>query len=310
MSFFKPKKDQCSICSTYEQSLELEKSHEEHQERNVAARNEKEKDKERAQTDKSFHASAFDLPAVLTTPCSLVGELFYKRKLACYNISFYSLGSRKWTCYLWDETQGQRGYCEIAICLMMYINSVADRLSPVTEITLFSDTCGGQNRNQYVAAGLLYSLRNTPKLQYLMKCLERGHFEMEVDSIHSTIETAKKRTKVFVPSQWHTVVTMARKHSPYITIPIKYTDVLNLKVLVQECCPNMKVDINGEHIKWPKVKWILTVRRDHPDCIFVNYAFHEGNFFQIDTRVVRRRQSKITWPTCLSSCYNDKLPSI
>ena len=71
MSFFKPKKDQCSICNTYEQKkqegqtirLELEKSHEEHQERKVAARNEKENDKERAQTDKSFHASAFDLQA-------------------------------------------------------------------------------------------------------------------------------------------------------------------------------------------------------------------------------------------------------
>ena len=80
---------------------------------------------------------------------------------------------------------------------MMYINSVADRLSTVTEITLFSDTCGGQNRNQYVAAGLLYSLRNTPKLQYInQKFLERGHSEMEVDSIHSTIETEKENESI------------------------------------------------------------------------------------------------------------------
>ena len=43
----------------------------------------------------------------------------------------------------------------------------------------------------------------------------------------------------------------------------------------------MKVDIDGERINWLKVKWIR-VCRDHPDCIFVNYAFQEGNFFQID----------------------------
>lgn len=62
-----------------------------HQEQKVQSRQQKDKDKQRAISDKTFHAATFNLQAVLTSPCSLVGELYYKRKLSSYNLSFYSL---------------------------------------------------------------------------------------------------------------------------------------------------------------------------------------------------------------------------
>jgi hypothetical protein len=53
-----------------------------------------------------------------------------------YNFTVYSLSDGKGTCFLWNETEGQRGSCEIATCLHLYLNS----LSPCTEqVTLFSD---------------------------------------------------------------------------------------------------------------------------------------------------------------------------
>ena len=90
------------------------------------SKDEKEKDKELVQTQPSCYAATFDLQAVLSTPCSLVGELYYKRKLACYNLSFYSLGDQNGTCYLLDECQAGRGSCEIATCLQMHTNSVTN----------------------------------------------------------------------------------------------------------------------------------------------------------------------------------------
>lgn len=89
LSFFKPKKDQCSICTLYEMKTKQENVDEkterefaEHQERKKKAREERDKDKERAKQEKTYYAATFDLQAVLTTPCSLVGEFYYKRKLS------------------------------------------------------------------------------------------------------------------------------------------------------------------------------------------------------------------------------------
>lgn len=57
---------------------------------------------------------------------------------------------------------------------------------------MYSDTCGGQNRNQFVAAALLYSVKNLPIDFIEQKFLESGHTYMEVDSMHACIERAKK----------------------------------------------------------------------------------------------------------------------
>ena len=161
-SFHKPKKDQCSFCNLYQQqkingtlSPEMEESYKEHQIRKVEGREEKGRDKIKAKEEKTFHACTFDLEAVLSTPCSLVGELYYKRKLSCYNLSFNSLGDKKGVCYLWDESQGGRGSSEIGSCLLMYISRLAENASSLKEITLYSDSCGGQNRNQFVSSALL-----------------------------------------------------------------------------------------------------------------------------------------------------------
>jgi hypothetical protein len=57
---------------------------------------------------------------------------------------------------------------------------------------------------------------------------------MEYDSVHSTIETAKKKTSVYIPSQWSTLVSLARRSNPYIAIPLKYYHVLNWNAFVSK----------------------------------------------------------------------------
>ena len=63
--------------------------YEEHQKRKVEAREEKDKDKQRDKENKNYYVATFDLQAVLTTPCSLVSELYYSRKLCCYNLTIF-----------------------------------------------------------------------------------------------------------------------------------------------------------------------------------------------------------------------------
>ena len=315
LSFFHPKKDQCQVCNHFENlkaegkvDANMQQEYDKHQDRKKMSRLEKEKDKRKAKSDPTYHVSAFDLEAVLTTPCSLVGELYYKHKLCCYNLSFYSLGNSNATCYLWDETQGRRGSCEIGSCILLHLNSLAAATSKVEEVTYYSDTCGGQNRNQFVAAALMYNIRKNNKIKCIsQKFLESGHSEMECDSIHATIEHAKKRTRVYVPSQWETVITLARKNKPYIVVPLKYVDFMDLKKLKKEHFKNMKVDDEGQRINWLKLKWIQ-VRRDFPNSLFLNYTFDATLFKEVRVTLANTRgRPKVTTEIKLTQRYKGKL---
>ena len=82
------------------------------------AREEKAKDKAEAKQKKDCYVATFDMQAVLNTPCALTGELYYARKLCCYNLSIYSLADGHSVCHVWDETQGKRGANEIGTCLI------------------------------------------------------------------------------------------------------------------------------------------------------------------------------------------------
>ena len=294
LSFHKPKKDQCLVCSVYDEkkrqgtvtvSENDEKIYSEHQNLKEAARAEKRADKERAQTDRSFIAATFDLEAVLPTPNSKVGDLYYKRCPSTYNFSLYSLGDKKGICYMWDETNGGRGSCEIGTCILLYINSVAEKCPNVHEISYYSDTCGGQNRNQFVSSALFYALHKHISIQAINhKFFEKGHSEMESDSIHAAVERAKRNTNVYHPSQWDTVVSMARQKNPYIVIPLNHKDFYDLKGLRKTICRNMKTTTEGERVNWLKVKWVR-VTKESPESIFLNYTFDTERFMELSVSV-------------------------
>jgi len=58
---------------------------------------------------------------------------------------------------------------------------------------MFSDTCGGQNRNQNIAAVLFYAVQSIDPINRVeQKFLEQGHTYMECDSMHSFTKLAKK----------------------------------------------------------------------------------------------------------------------
>lgn len=142
----------------------VKKAYEEHMGNKVNAREKKEKEKQKAKTNKQYYAATFDLQAILTTPCSLIGELYYTLKLCCFYLSFYSLGDGHGFCHMWDETQGRREANEIATCLFKHTTSVSRSSTQISEITYYSDTCPGEKRNQFVASSHLYSLEKNPSL--------------------------------------------------------------------------------------------------------------------------------------------------
>ena len=179
-----PKKDQCSICNAYyngddEYKESAKRGWEEHKRRENEAMTVKAADKQRSVDDRNFVAITFDLQAVLYTPHAKEGPIYYKRKLAVYNFTVYDV-LKNGHCFLWDETEGKRGAIEIASALLPFFETLPDN---VTHVSTFSDTCGGQNRNRFIVASMLYAVQKLHiSMVDMIKYMESGHSYLEADS--------------------------------------------------------------------------------------------------------------------------------
>jgi hypothetical protein len=152
-----------------------------------------------------------DLQAVLQIPSGGESLLYYMRKLVLYNFTIYEarLPNAAY-CLCWSEINGKKGSCEIGTCLYYYLKEGLP--ANVKHLTIFSDTCGGQNRNRNIAALLLWTVQNHNHLNIIeQKFLESGHTYMEVDSMHAAIENAAKNVSLNSVSDWKNIFKQARK---------------------------------------------------------------------------------------------------
>lgn len=182
--------------------------------------------------------------------------LFYSRKLAYYNFSVYESNSKAGYCYLWSEVDGHRGSNEISSILFLYLNTV-DEKNDVQDISLYCDSCPGQNKNHKVLSMLHYFLfqcsKNIKKItiNYLLP----GHTYMPVDSIHACIDKSIKKKVIWAPSEWSTVIRNSRiKIGPYNTIVLKHTDFIDWTQVCNSVFSKPKmIDTNNCEIKFKKI---------------------------------------------------------
>ena len=112
----------------------------------------------------------------------------------------------------WSEVEGNRGSNEIGTCMHKWLEQLP---SAIKEVFLFSDTCGGQNRNQNVAALLLYAVQTLAVKVITHNFLESGNTMMECESMHAAIEKEKKYQDVSTVSDWTAIFRNARGKNPY-----------------------------------------------------------------------------------------------
>lgn len=175
--------------------------------------------------------------------------------------------------------------------MLHYLSDIPDHID---EVSLFSDTCGGQNRNQYVAAVLFWAVHKIDHLKLIEhKFLESGHSHMEVDSMHSSIESAQKHSNIYSITEWLNIFRRARssRHckgkrggqtkKPYHVKEMKYTDFKDLKRLAKSTrlMVTKGKTSNGQRVRWLKIKRMRYIKGESK--IFFNYDMSE-NFFYID----------------------------
>lgn len=160
LSFHKPSKDQCDACTIYgmiqEPTAEQREVQKNHQERKQEARDAKAADK----AAPGVLAVCFDLMKVFNAPKLAIGKAYYKRKLAVYNLTFFNLNTSQGRCYVWHKGVAGRGANEISTCVIKYLRDI-DEAGEHRHVVLYSDTCGGQNRNRIVITAITSFLQPT-----------------------------------------------------------------------------------------------------------------------------------------------------
>ncbi|KAK3908779.1 hypothetical protein KUF71_003421 [Frankliniella fusca] len=218
IGFFKPKKDQCSLCSLMRNKSNNRQVREAkkdlwvaHVKNKTKSRALKEKDKNEAIKDKSIAVCSFDLQKQLTCPKSEDSAMYYRSKLNVYNFTVFDHVGRNGTCFLWHEGIGKKGSSEISSSLLQVIRDLVKHGH--NDIRFYSDNCAGQNKNRFLFAMYLhlcvkYSIKITHRY------LEPGHTQMEADSIHGNIERSTERQDIFDFDGWVEAIEQAKTSLP------------------------------------------------------------------------------------------------
>ncbi|XP_050993142.1 uncharacterized protein LOC127182077 [Labeo rohita] len=210
-----PKKDQCNICCAFKTGNLPDDEWQHHLLQKEEARAEKLSDKNKASNNTMV--LCMDLQALLLCPKLKASALYYKTKLAVHNFTVYNMLTHSATCYVWHEGEGSLSASEFASCIVNYLSAHTE---PDTFI-LWSDGCGYQNRNAVLSNALLqFSMKKNKVV--IQKYLEKGHTQMECDSVHSVIERRLRDQDVYLPAEYVNLMKKARvKPHPY---EVKYID--------------------------------------------------------------------------------------
>jgi len=214
IAIFSPRKDQCDLCCQYKAGNLSDNSFNAHRKRKDEARAQKEADKKSA-VEKKCYTLCCDLMAVKMVPQLQASSLYYKMKLAVHNFTVYNLETHDVICYWFDESQTDLVASSFASCLIDAVEELLDKSGPRPIVNIFSDGCTYQNRNSILSNALLdLSIRKNVIIN--QKYLEKGHTQMEADSVHSVLEGAMRNRDIYLPSQLIDITKNARKNPfPY-----------------------------------------------------------------------------------------------
>nr|CAI5821888.1 unnamed protein product [Callosobruchus analis] len=210
IAFFSPKKDQCEDCMAFkvasdEEKISLKDDYENHLKEKELSRREKENDKNNS--DEGTIVAVYDLQAVLQCPKGDVSTFYYTCKLNVFNLTVYEIKTHTAKCFMWDESEANRGVCEIVSCILSCkVKFCKDDLP----VILWSDGCAYQNRNSTLSNALLHHAKKHNKT-ITQNYLEPGHTQMECDSVHSLIERKLKNKKILITYDYVRITREARQ---------------------------------------------------------------------------------------------------
>lgn len=159
--------------------------------------------------DKTTSALVFDYMQNLPLPFLPVQEMFYLRKLWLYVFCVHNLSDNSSVFYTYHEGEGNKGPDEVCSFLSHYITNFLPE--SVSKLHVFSDACGGQNRN-HTLTRLLSALTVTEKFNSIRQYFPvRGHSFLACDRNFACVKRViRKHDRVYLPSEYNDLIASAR----------------------------------------------------------------------------------------------------
>ncbi|CAG9782066.1 unnamed protein product [Diatraea saccharalis] len=291
-SFFKPNKDRCAACALYEEAEEerkvtLEETYRAHLKNKEKVREIKNNEKSTSDP-KVTTVATFDLEKVLNIPQSNEGVFYYKRKYPIYNFTIFNILNLQGYCYVWHYEIAKRGTIEIGSCLLNFIEN--EHTKGIQNISFFSDSCAGQNKNKFIFALYLYVTKKYG-INITHRFFEVGHSQSEGDAMHSCIERAKNNKIIYTPDQMYAIILNSKiQGKTYVLKEMQQSDFYDIKELIDK--RYWLRDFKGNKVMWSKIKQVSTFGTD-PDTLFFKYDL-ESEFESLKTfsKYTRGRRSK------------------
>lgn len=293
LKFHAPLSDSCRKCDAFDIKIKAAKENgqdnqqllveqELHHRKAEAARLGMKHDAEAAKSDENLTVISFDLMKTLPTPVISTGVAYYKRQLWTFCFGIHNLENDLTHMYLWDESVASRGPQEIGSCIAHYIkNNVR-----TSRLIMYSDQCGGQNRNFKIAALCSYIVSSEDYTVNTIdhKFLVSGHSYLPNDQDFGLVEKNKKHYKnIYVPSDWAQVVKETKKRNPFEVVVMQTSDFFSTKGL-ENALTHRKKSETGEKLEWLRLQW-LRYEADSPGVFQFKYSNNEDVIFnQIDMR--------------------------
>lgn len=298
LKFKSLKKDTCNTCDSFAARLQsatgldkcvLEEAHNKHIDLWRDARKRMNDDKMEAQKNKEFECISYDLEKTLPLPRIPTSIVFYKRQLWLYNAGVHSFKNNQGYCYVWTENQAGRGAQEIGSCLIKYIETEVE--NGIKHLVLWSDSCGGQNRNIKMVLILKSCLESHPTLITIhMKYLVSGHSFLANDTDFSDIEGALLHVqRLYLPSDYVQVMKRARKKKPFIVTEMKGNYFVGTQKL-EKIIVNRKINEEKEKINWLKIREIKLVKEEPLKLYCRNDFESEYSLVNLERKIAKGRQ--------------------
>lgn len=197
------------------------------------------------------------------------------------------------------------GSSEIGSCIFKYLKT----LPPSTKnVTFYSDRCGGQNLNKFMAAMCMIAVQEIEHLKTIdLKFLVVGHSEMECDSMHAAISREFKRIgKSTWPEDWKNIARGARRKGdkPYVVHSLELHEIYDFKKFVEQNMSVKKTDENGQIALWQKMCWLRFEKAQRFIMKFKDTF--TGDFRILDFNKKARRNIKTD--IALATLYKKPLP--
>ncbi|XP_062554040.1 uncharacterized protein LOC134219336 [Armigeres subalbatus] len=304
LGFRKPKADTCNECDRLKilikvgdegEKIQAEEHLRTHQAHAKSIYDCKKQDVTEAKTNQTTRTVSFDLQKCLATPYLRNGHAFYKRQLYTYNLTIFEThrGKNRGLCYMWDESRGRRGANEIGSCLLADLTGFLNENVNAKLINLYSDRCGGQNLNFIICMTFSYIVEQCNKdgrdVTVRHKFMCSGHSHMEVDSIHGSIERAKKITSVDIdtPRDWVIFIGQIRRKTPLVVRDLEQRQLLSLKSLSSRY-KKPRLNSVGQQIKFKQVA-MFEYRSTCPGIVYYKTDLASDEYFHFricDTETV------------------------